>query len=348
MLVKYSKSGADLSEEIDSMLLSNSEAVKKQIAVTRERFNRGGRTFCNLCRKTLLSEKIKVFEIRGLACVVCEECGHIQSQFLFQEGYPHTVASVKYSNAYPNLSETQYMSRLKRIYQPKLDWIFDSLKASKGLTDQELLGKTWFEIGAGAGYFLKSLQMKGVKNLSGSDGDLNLVETANKMLGGNYVLHTNSALSDQIKDKRVNIIVAFFVLEHIEDLNHLLMSMRELKPGTIFVFSVPVFGMSTLIDMVMTEHFSRTLDGIFHLQTFTDSSISYALQIADFKLISQWIFGQDFLDLRRSIVAKLESIASPDLIKDWDKTLEKLSDSIQSQIDLNHFSDSRHLLAIKN
>ena len=88
---------------------------------------------------------------------------------------------------------------------------------------------------------------------------------------------------------------------------------------------------------------------MIHTQIYTEQSIEHAMRLADFSIVSQWIFGQDADDLFRMVTLNLRDKGYPEVLyNDSEKKLLSLRDSFQSFIDKIHFADQRHIVAIKN
>ena len=95
----------------------------------------------------------------------------------------------------------------------------------------------------------------------------------------------------------------------------------------------------------MQSHYARNLDSVFHTQMFTSESIEYGLQRAEMELVSEWVFGQDSVDLLRCILKEIEHSYSSEFLSSVKGKLEPLVDSLQGVFDKGHFADARHILA---
>jgi 2-polyprenyl-3-methyl-5-hydroxy-6-metoxy-1,4-benzoquinol methylase len=275
--------------------------------------------------------------------VVCSTCGHLQSALVPRPSSP----SFGFHTIYPSLSARQYRERTQRVYAPKLEWIVRSL-GRLGFSPHHLKTRRWVEFGAGAGYFLSALDDYGVKNFGGFDSNRELVAVANRALKADRVSYEPAPhLSEALQKYPADIYVGFFVLEHIEDAHAFFLRLRQLPKGTVFIFAVPVFGLSVILDGAFERNFARQLDGVVHRQLYTDESIRYAAKLADLKIVAEWIFGQDADDLSRFLLRNLEPRCSKRWFREMSLKLVSIQDGIQQVLDRARLADQRHVIAIK-
>jgi 2-polyprenyl-3-methyl-5-hydroxy-6-metoxy-1,4-benzoquinol methylase len=203
-------------------------------------------------------------------------------------------------------------------------------------------------MGAGAGYFLSCLLDAGIRNIKGFDINKDLLQIATTHVPEKYLFHYKGKLSEAINAFPADIYTAFFVLEHISDSKNFFLKLKSLPPGTIFIFSVPVFGISCLLENIFSKNFARNLDCVLHTQLYTDDSIRYALERAEFNIVAQWIFGQDAEDFIRFILKNIENKFSIKKLEQIKSDLDRLQDALQNCFDKYKISDQRHIIAIKN
>jgi hypothetical protein len=117
--------------------------------------------------------------------------------------------------------------------------------------------------------------------------------------------------------------------------------------GTAFLFSVPTFGFSTILESSFNHYAARNLDSLVHTQLYTESSLRYCLKLAGFEMTAQWVFGQDTSDLLRLLLVSLKGKYPEFLLRSVKESLMKIQDPVQKVLDKNLLADSRHVLAIK-
>ncbi len=345
MKTKFSKSINDIGEESKDLITMEERLVESLTVINNLLKKCPVRGGCVLCGEMI--DKMESFFHRGTEFKICTNCDHRQSAtYPTPEFEAAAMKELGYDEIYPRLSFDEYKSRRDRIYKPKLNWLLESLK-SFGYTNDQLLEKKWFELGSGSGYFLNSLQQYGVLNISGVDKSKEMVSVANEMIGEGYVNHTTLSSAETIRINDADVYCAFFVLEHLDDTSELLDALGEKPVGTIFVFSVPVFGLITAFESILEGHAARNLDGMTHTQVFTDTSINYMLNKIGYEPLSQWVFGQDAQDLYRFLSVNTKQRYPESMRKEFLKKLSMIIDPLQSVIDQGMLADSRHIVAVK-
>jgi 2-polyprenyl-3-methyl-5-hydroxy-6-metoxy-1,4-benzoquinol methylase len=338
MLVKYSKKSSDIEQEDDVRLMEDLQKSKEPIGtidVVEGRIRKN----CVVCATHLKGDFL--FH-RKIKFMVCDTCGHIQTYKILSSKNSDT----KFSEVYPKLSLAEYNDRKKRIYLPKLEWIINSL-IELGYNKDQLQKMRWTEMGAGAGYFISSLLDSGFNNVVGFDADKELVEYANSLNRGDKIKHYDGDLSNSLEQFPADIHVAFFVLEHIDNTHTLISALKSSVRNKIFVFSVPVFGLTHLLENIFESNSPRCLDGIHHAQLYTDQSIKYSMHQAGFEIASQWIFGQDANDFTRYMICNLHDKFSKKMLDRIYQDLKRLENSFQNCLDRMRLSDQRHIIAVK-
>ncbi len=344
MRIKYSKQSDDVAVENKNLVEFNAKLLEEQRRTAQTlRAATVERKICLLCKEPL--DKVEAFHHREVFFRQCSNCEHIQSQFLPPEGYPFAQGYGDFEMVYPKLESADFESRKNRIYVPKLNWILEALSAEKLSLDRDR--DPVVELGCGAGYFLRALEDQSFQKIVGFERNASLVESSKRFLNQSRVIQEEVS-PRSFETQPAKLYAAFFVFEHFGDFYSLNESLQKLPPGTLLAFSVPTLGFATLLENLFTEHFARNFDGVLHAQLFTEKSIHSLLKNAGFKLFSQWIFGQDALDLMRLLSLKMSAQGSggpmPRLLAEC---RTKLMDSFQSLVDQNHLTEARHLLAIK-
>lgn len=345
MKIDFSKPSEDIAIENLKLLNNNDSLLSRQQRILKTLAKYPQRSICLICSYSL--KNAAVFKHRNIDYYFCPVCNHIQSKPQPPQEYPIKLkGGISFDQIYPKLDIKEYEHRKNRIYRPKLDWILDCSQ-ELGLERKEMINMKWFELGCGAGYFLDALADVGANYFSGVDSDIKLVNIANKMLPSPSVRQFQGSLAEVVNTNHADIYVAFFVLEHIEDTKLFLKAMYRRSAGTIFIFSVPVFGFASILESGSNCFFARSLDSVIHTQLYTDRSIKYCLKQAGYKIIAQWIFGQDSADLLRMLLITLKDKYPKLLLNDIKTKLKRVQDPIQQVLDINFMSDARHIIAVK-
>jgi 2-polyprenyl-3-methyl-5-hydroxy-6-metoxy-1,4-benzoquinol methylase len=340
MNLRYSKPSAAILSENLKLIQNDAGLHAQQAAHVRSLLEGSPRTSCLLCNSNLAGEE---FTHRGIPYRCCTVCNHIQTSVLPPAGYP---VPGTFSTIYPDLSAEDFNKRKTQIYQPKLQWIIESLTAG-GYNLDRLRRMQWIEMGCGAGYFLSALLDQGIRGPRGFDADATLVKQANTHLSMPAAQVFTDALPELLQRYSADVYVAFFLLEHIAEPHRFLTMLRACPPGTIFAFSVPVYGFSCIIEQIFTDNWARNLDSEVHTQIYTDESIVFAMRQAGFDIIAEWIFGQDGSDLYRYVTLNAKTPFTEKFLHRGCPGFLNALEAFQAELDKNRLSDQRHVLAVK-
>lgn len=343
MKTDFSKPSADIAMEADAWQSRDQEILERQRVVSRHLADAPAREKCLLCEVNL--KGLRLYRHRQTDYVFCGYCGHLQTRAQLPAGYPHAFAGNGFEAIYPRLDEQAYVSRRERIYMPKLDWALSRMTEAGGNV-KKALKSSWMEIGCGAGYFLNALLAKGVRNVHGLDENADLVAAANEHCGDGCAQMTRDLFAD-IEACDADILAAFFVLEHVEDACRFWRIMSGKPSGTVFLFAVPTFGLSTALEGALDSFAARNLDSVIHTQLYTDRSIDYALNMAGYDKAAEWLFGQDAQDLCRLLARSTSPAMDGTVGQELTAKFSKLIDPLQSVVDHARFCDARHILAVK-
>lgn len=343
---EYSKPLGDIGKEQQERLRDERVLYEQQVALAALLRNALPRQSCLLCGS--LFDAAECFVHRGVPLYRCGVCGHIQTQAQPPDGYPHALeGGVPFGAIYPRLSPREYHARKERVYRPKLDWLTRVLAEELGYTREKLQQARWVDIGCGAGYFLAALEDIGVQRASGVDADEQLVALGKEFLHTAHISHYAQSLSGAFAQYPADVYTAFFVLEHADDARAVYRTLRECPSGTVFAFSVPLYGLSALLENAFDGNYARNMDCVVHTQMYTERSIAWAMQAAECDMVAQWVFGQDAEDLRRMLLNNLAGKLPENMIAETQHALWELLDPLQQCIDKLHLADQRHIIARK-
>ncbi len=343
MNVKFSKPASDIATEFDYLMNVEQELVEIVNDFNQRLKGYPQREHCLLCNVSLKSAEN--LNHRDTEWCLCSNCGHLQTKHhpddSFEKAYSEKFG---YSSTYTTIEEKQYLSRCERIYTPKAEWAIESLQKLE-LYNEDL---SWLEIGCGAGYFLKALGLKGINNFQGLEIDQHNLELAQKMNDPEKIQANSLSFDQTIRQSNANIIVSFFVLEHVENLFAVIEALKANKKGTIFIFSVPVFGFVSMFEALTRRHCPRQMDGMYHVQMFTNNSLNYFLKRSGYNIVSEWVFGQDMMDVYRFFGTHLKNQYPESFLRNCMGKLSEMIDPVQECLDRAFFSDSRHIIAVKS
>lgn len=337
MLTEFSKPSQDVACHTTMLVEQNGVLLDRQRKIAAGLHGGPSRVLCIVCTAPLVGAT--AFVHRSVPYAECSNCGHIQCSRDTPANYPYDDQD--FADIYRPLDSAAYADRTSRIYAPKRDWALRSAMAT-GVGD--LLGRSWVELGSGAGHFLSALRAAGAGSIAGVEAEPPLVSQASAILGDGATHHFSGSLGEAVRAYPAEVYAAWFVLEHCLETVALLDALRDKPRGTVFMFSVPTYGLATLLESACDAHFARSLDSVLHTQLFTDRSIQHAMARAGYEIKAEWLFGQDADDLYRALVAKADHGASHPVLA----RLADVLSEIQGVVDRARLSDSRHILAVRS
>ena len=188
----------------------------------------------------------------------------------------------------------------------------------------------------------------GLINVSGSDVSESQIKYGNKMIGENVLeTHDLYETTNIIESVSSNVVSMIGVLEHLQKPRQVLTELINNNNVEYLYLSLPLFSLSVLLEIHSPDVFHRQLSGA-HTHLYTEKSISYLCNEFGFDIIGEWWFGTDIVDLFRHISISLDNVGcSEKLIKQFSEVFIPLIDSLQLQIDKNHYSSEVHLVIKK-
>ncbi len=282
----YSKNLNDLSTIKKSFLLENQRHLKNTLQINKLYKKNKKRLNCKNCEKKLNKKLFKSFAINYY---YCENCNHLNGGYQEDKKFLKKIYNEKKGQNYAINYLKNYNSRLKNIYIPKIEFYKKILKK-----------KSFIEIGSGLGYLLKAAEKKNIKAI-GYETNKIMVTKGKKKLKKNYLMHCDlENIENIILNSRKECLVLIGVLEHLENPNEILRCFKISKLKYLYL-SLPLFSLSSIIENIFTKIYPRQLGGA-HTHLYTKNSINYFVNKFKFKIIGEWWFGQDFLDLSRSFL----------------------------------------------
>lgn len=143
----------------------------------------------------------------------------------------------KYEDSY---FQEEYKSQYKKTYYEDEAQLrkLANIRLDMMASYQKPEGRTLFEVGCAAGYFLSEAAKRGYR-VEGIELSPTEAEYANRTLGLN--VRTGSFLDDSILPKeRFDAVCAFFVIEHFPDTEAVFRKITDLvKPGGVLFFGLP-------------------------------------------------------------------------------------------------------------
>ena len=99
--------------------------------------------------------------------------------------------------------------------------------------------------------------------------------------------------------------------------------------------------------MLSDEVFHRQLHG-GHTHLYTENSLKYLAEEFGYKIVSEWWFGTDIVDLYRNLFVNLENKNTSNKLKQhYQEMMQNLIDAMQLELDKKKYSSEVHVLLKK-
>lgn len=342
MVKKYGKSYGDIASIKTNFTADNNELLKKNDRIRNLYIKQPKRITCKLCGKGLANHK--VFKSHGIKYYICENCGHINGEFLETSEFTRNMYEKStYGKTYYSVEEkTDYLERMQRIYLPKVKFMEEVFCDA----DIDYNKFKFLDVGAGSGYYVGALANEGLF-ATGIEVGASQVDYGNKMLGKDCLVCINeNEIPFRIESATEDVVSFIGVIEHMIDPHKALKAVRDNKNIKYIFFSVPMLSYSVISEAVSPSVFNRQLGG-GHTHIFTDSSLAFLYEKYSLEVLGEWRFGTDMADLFRSTFVKLEQDDNMELSKIFKEHFGQILDEMQLVIDKSKFCSEIHVVAKK-
>lgn len=348
-MIKFGKSSQDIISIKNNFILDNIKLFNWQKKLYKIYAQQNKRKFCKNCNKELKGLRFKKIKI---IYILCKNCNHLNGIYndtiSLAKKFYQTSEQKNYSKIYVEKEKKNYKRRLKIIYLPKAKFLIDSLSSDSKSKDTIFNKLQYIDIGCGAGYFISALNKLKIKKITGYDPSISMINYGNKINSFkklNYLsIDQTSNLIKSVSLNEPSCITMIGTLEHIYNSYELLHEIKKNKNIKYLYISVPCFSPSTFVELVFEKNFQRLM-APQHTHVFTSQSIKYMEKEFQFKIISEWWFGTDILDLFRNITIEIyKKEHKNEAFKLFNKMFSKIIDNIQLEIDKKKLSSEAHII----
>lgn len=313
LLKKYGKKLGGLFRLKSAMFEENAAHLQAALESAHLYAAQPARCQCMICRSAL--PQAPLFFKHGVPYALCPECGHLNGLHVdtaaFLERLYVENSGKDYAKNYSSRDGDEYLARVKEIYSPKAEFLFDALR--RGGDDPEHL--SYMDMGAGAGYFVSALALAGIRKVEGFEVSSSQVRLGVEMLGRLGLPATAlrqiqlGELVELLRRTSAQVISMIGVLEHLQNPADVLEAIRENENIRYLFVSVPLFSLSVMVEAAFPQVFPRHLSG-GHTHLYTPASLEWVATHYGFKLAAEWWFGTDMADLYRSMLVTLQGNAA--------------------------------------
>ena len=331
--VKFSKKYDKILSIKKNFFFENKQNLKSALKINKIYIKQTKRKKCKNCNIKIFSKK---FFQHKVDYTVCNKCGHLNGIYEDTKEFANSVYTHKNVFFYKSYSNS-YDSRVKYIYIPKVNFLKKILKTNINVLD----------LGAGAGHFLKALEIKKIK-AKGYDTNQDLVSLGKNKLKKNKLTKIDpDKIYDLIlKEKQSNVLSMIGFLEHLNEPNLMLNQFKKSKIKYLYI-SVPLFSLSVFLENSFKNIFPRQLSRD-HTHLYTKKSLYYLVKENNFKIVAEWWFGTDFPDLYRSLLNSSYNYDKKYYKSLLDEKLYSVIDKLQNILDKNKICSEVHMILKKS
>ena len=339
--IRYSKPSKDLNIKYSDFVFNNDSALKSVLEINNKYSDMKLREFCKICTDPIRTENYIISF--GIPYFLCNLCGHLNGRFQDIGEFSKFLYSENSGTNYSENYEKNFEERVNSIYRPKAEFLFETLQNQGGL---DLTRTLILDVGAGAGHFLKALELIGISG-EGIEVNETLVKQSNQYLSrnSNNVVNANLVL-DYVKNSKADVISLIGTLEHLEDPISAIDAFCHSKAKYLYI-SVPMISLTAIVQGLDETVYPRQLSA-GHTHLFSNSSLEYLINKFTLLRVGEWWFGTDFLDLMRTLSVKR---TSQDVFANNSKILEiflaPVLDELQMVLDRNKLCSELHLILSK-
>lgn len=343
---RYGKPSAALLNLKSSFFKENDLYIKKQRKIASIYKKQEKRTCCKNCNVNINTTHDFIKD--GIEYVLCGNCNHLNGVYEDSNEFCDAVytgdSGSDYAKNYTESNLDDYNYRTTSIYIPKAEFLYTSL-INDNINPHNL---NYLDFGAGVGYFVSALRKIGLRNVTGTEVSKTQVDYGNSVIGEDLLKRHELEDTNNILSKtNCNLVSMIGVLEHLQSPRKALRYLQANKNVEYFYISVPTFGLSVYLEIFADDIFHRHLHG-GHTHLYTEESILHLCNEFGFKIVSEWWFGTDVVDLYRQLSVTLEKQkCSKTLTEHWKRHFVPIIDALQLELDKKHFSSEVHLLLKK-
>ncbi len=289
----------------------------------------------NKCKVCFVNLPKKIFKSHFANYTVCENCGHLNGMNQDTKKFNNYMYKDSKGTKFSKFYVDNYNQRIKNIYNPKIEFLQKVLKKKIRI----------LELGCGAGHFLKACENKKIDAV-GYDVNLTMVNLGKKMLRKNKIKQFNiDEIYTHVLNCNREIITILGVIEHLEQPNLIFKNFKKSKAKYLY-FSVPTFSLSTILEHAFQSFYPRVLGGI-HNHLYSEESLKFITKKYKLKVLGEWWFGTDIMDLMRAILAYSAPYDKRNYMKYLNKYYIQVMDELQSVLDKKKICGDVHMVITK-
>lgn len=332
----YSKPNKDIEIIKKDFTILNKKNLQFSNKIARSYNKLPKRIYCKNCKSKLLKQND--FKSFSVFYKICRVCNHLngsknETQSFFNSNY---VVNSNLTKFY----KKDFEARIKKIYLPKVEFLINNLKLDKKKLDV-------LDIGCGTGLFNSALSQLKIKS-RGLDVSKELIQMGKTKLGIKNIFHkTEKEILNEIENTTSNCISMINVIEHVLEPSYFFDSINSNANLKYIFINVPLFGFSSIMQSFFPNVFPRQLGGL-HTHLYTEKSLGFLYKKFKLKPVANWWFGQDSVDLKRSIINQSSFQSSSSFYNNYlSNIVDSIEENLQNLIDKSKNCSEIHVILKK-
>ena len=336
-LTKFSKPSVAVIKNKASFFKENEKHLDYVRQVNKFYLEQPKRTTCKNCNNKIDGVD---FTSHGVSYVACKRCTQLNGLHEDTDEFVHFLYSsddgAKYNKNYLN----DYDSLVKDIYEPKVNFLKDTLYETHGVNDFTVL-----DVGCGGGYFVKACENLNIC-ASGIDPNYSLIDLGKSKLENNTISKCSMREFEScIRESDKDVLSLVGVLEHLQEPRKALQAFNDSNAKFLYL-QVPLFSLSVLLEHINQDVFPRQFNA-GHTHLYTNQSLQYICNEFGLERIGEWWFGTDFVDLFRQVVVKSKPKNNTVMDKHIERNLLSMVDELQNVLDKNRCASGVNMILKK-
>ena len=327
----YSKKSSDYTLLSFSRPATNKARFKEIDRIRKIYLKQKKRLFCKNCRNRIVGYDIEINKIRFKICKYCNHLNGIHEET--KEFLNKIYVEEKGKNFVTGYTSNNYDKKVKTIYIPKIKFL------------KKIIGrKKILDLGSGSGYFQSACEKLKIKCLGLEINEILVNYSKKKLKTNNVKLIKENQINNFVLNHKYDCLSVINVLEHLLNPNELFKYFKNSSAKYMFI-NVPLFSLRALMENAFKNNDKKLIGGS-HTHLYTKESLEYIFKKNNLKIIGEWWYGLDILDLG-NVMKKSIKFKSNKSTNYYNKFFGDVVDDLQSILDKKKLSSEVHYVLEK-
>ena len=331
--VKYSKSLKDIFK-LKEDFFKNDKILLKQADDWNKYYSKQPKR--KKCKNCKISINLTLFKSHYANYSICRKCGHLNGMNEDTDKFNKLLYKNDKGGKFSKFYTKDYKQRVKNISVPKLEFLLKVIKKKPNKL---------IDLGCGSGHFVKACEQKSIDAI-GYDVNKTMVNLGNKIIKRNKIYNFEiDEIYSKVLNSSVDVVSIIGVIEHLKKPEKIFENFKKSKSKYLYI-AVPLLSLSVFLEHAFQDIFPRVLGGV-HNHLYTEKSLKYIIKKNKLKILGEWWFGTDIMDLIRFIKVKSKPYDNKIYGKNFDYFFLSVMDELQKVLDQKKISSDVHMVIKK-